>query len=331
MKSLPPNAEIFEAYDAWPEWAAQSYLEGPDIIDTEGINHVVFAGMGGSGALGDFAAALMSGLDIHVSIVKGYNLPRTVDAETLVVCSSVSGETAETLTVLKKAAVAPCRTVSFSSGGTMMKYCQRSAMPHYAPQASHSPRASFASFLYCMLAVLNGIVGVNRHDVAESIRVMKRTRTDITGDGPNPARDLAEWLTGIPVVYYPWGLKAAAVRFKNSLQENAKTHAIAEDVLEASHNGIVAWELPSAAHPIFIRGPDDNPKTKERWDIFEEYFDSMSIPYRTINSVTGHILTKLVNLVYMLDYTTLYMAGILGVDPTPVRSINFVRRRTAYD
>lgn len=318
---------IRDAYDMWPEAAAASYANGTAEA-CDDIRHVVFAGMGGSGALGDFAGALMSGLDIHVSVVKGYNLPKTADARTLVVCSSVSGNTAETLTVLKKASSA-CRTLSFSSGGAMEKYCIDNNLPHHMVEAVHSPRASFVSFLYSMLAALGGLTGVSDMDAAESIRVMKHTR-DQTTDDSSPARDLAGWLTGMPVVYYPWGFEAAATRFKNSLQENAKTHAVAEDILEASHNGIVAWESATTARPILIQGPDDNPRTKDRWRVFEEYFDSRAIPYRTVKAVDGHILTKLVNLVYMLDYTTIYLAGMRGVDPTPVPSIDFVKERTKH-
>ena len=320
--------DMHDAYDRWPEAAEASYAGGTAEACGD-IRHVVFAGMGGSGALGDFVGALMSGLDMHVSVVKGYNLPKTADAHTLAVCSSVSGNTAETLTVLKKASSA-CRTLSFSSGGAMEEYCALNGLPHRRVEAVHSPRASFVSFLYSMLAALGGLTGVSDTDVAESIRVMKRTRRMVTADRANPARELAEWLTGMPVVYYPWGFEAAATRFKNSLQENAKTHAVTEDVLEASHNGIVAWESATTARPVMIQGPDDNPRTKDRWRVFEEYFDSRAIPYRTVRAVNGHILTKLVNLVYVLDYTSMYLAGIRGVDPTPVRSIEFVKERTRH-
>ena len=317
-----------DAYDAWPEAAEASYASG-DPRTYGDIRHVVFAGMGGSGALGDFAGALMSGLDMHVSVVKGYNLPKTADARTLAVCCSVSGNTAETLTVLKKAAPL-CRTLSFSSGGAMERYCTSNNLPHIRVEAVHSPRASFVSFLYSMLAALGDYTGVSHTDAAESIRAMRRTRRSITAEGANPARELAEWLTGMPVVYHPWGFEAAAIRFKNSLQENAKTHAVTEDVLEASHNGIVAWESDTTARPVLVQGPDDNPLTKERWRVFEEYFDSRAIPYRAVRAVDGHILTKLVNLVYLLDYASLYLAGIRGVDPTPVRSIDFVKERTHH-
>ena len=321
---------LHHIYDVWPEMAAASYQDGPAPIPTGDINHIIFAGMGGSGALGDFVGALMSGLDMHVTVVKGYNLPRTADDDTLVVCSSVSGNTAETLTVLKKAASASCRTLSFSSGGAMERYCRRNCLPHHTIQASHSPRASFTSFLYCMLRALDGFTGVSGIDIQESIRVMECTRRAVTADTENPAWDLAGWLSGMPVVYYPWGFEAAATRFKNSLQENAKTHAIIEDVLEASHNGIVAWESASSARPILIQGPDDDPLTKKRWHIFEEYFDVHSIPYRVVRAVDGHILTKLINLVYVLDYATIYLAGVRRVDPTPVDSINFVKERTIW-
>lgn len=77
----------------------------------------------------------------------------------------------------------------------------------------------------------------------------------------------------MPVIYYPWGLQAAAIRFKNSLQENAKMHAIAEDVIEACHNGVVAWEKQSNFKPILLRGQDDYIKTKERWEILKDFFE----------------------------------------------------------
>ena len=89
--------------------------------------------------------------------------------------------------------------------------------------------------------------------------------------------NLAEWSVGIPLIYYPHGLEACAIRFKNSLQENTKMHALAEDVLEASHNGIVSWERKSKVQPIILRGKDDYIKTKERWQIFKEYFKKSGI------------------------------------------------------
>jgi len=100
----------------------------------------------------------------------------------------------------------------------------------------------------------------------------------------NPAVNLAELILGIPLIYYPAGLQAAAIRFKNSLQENAKLYAITEDVAESSHNGIVSWEQQSSVIPIMIEGADDYIKTKERWEIIKRFFDGRNIEYREILS-----------------------------------------------
>ena len=143
----------------------------------------------------------------------------------------------------------------------------------------------------------------------------------------NPALNLAEWISGIPLIYYPAGLQAAAIRFKNSLQENAKIHAITEDVVESSHNGVVAWEKPSNVIPIMIEGADDYIKTKERWKVMKEFFDEKNIEYKEVFSEKGSILTKLMRLIYLLDYASIYKAVLTGVDPTPVKSIEFIKNK----
>jgi len=132
---------------------------------------------------------------------------------------------------------------------------------------------------------------------------------------------------GIPLIYYPWGLQAAAIRFKNSLQENAKCHVIAEDVVEACHNGIVAWEKPSNVKPILIQGEDDYIKTKERWKILKEHLEGSKIEYKEVFSVNGNILSKLICLIYLLDYSSIYFAALSGIDPTPIDAIDFVKSK----
>ena len=138
---------------------------------------------------------------------------------------------------------------------------------------------------------------------------------------------LASWITSIPLIYYPLGLQATAIRFKNSLQENVKIHAIAEDVIEACHNGIVSWSKPSSVKPILIQGEDDYIKTKERWIILKEFFEEKNIEYKEIHTVNGNILSKLINLIYLLDYSTIYRAVLLEIDPTSIEAIDFVKSK----
>lgn len=318
-------------YDRWPEIAHESYRCSINTLDLKNIDHVVFAGMGGSGTLGDFFGALLSRTSMHVDIIKGYNLPRTVTPNTLVVCSSISGNTHETLTVMEKAHRADCQVISLSAGGIMQRRSHTLGIPHYVIDRYHSSRASFVSLLYTSLRLLGDISGVSDTHIRESIdelrRVQSRVRSTVISDS-NEALSLARWIRQIPLIYYPWGLQAAAIRFKNSIQENTKSHAIIEDVLEASHNSIVAWERDSPVQPILLQGPDDNPLTKARWRIFESYFDARDIPYRTVMAPTGHIITKMIGMIYTLDCTSMYAAILQETDPTPVTSIDFVKERT---
>lgn len=320
------------AYSAWPEMARAAHRSATPLPRGPLPHHVVFAGMGGSGAISDLFESVLSGDDIHVDVVKGYHLPRTAGPDTLVVATSISGNTAETLSVLRSASEAGCRTVSFSDGGAMAEYCEKRGLAHVRVRMEHSPRASLPAFLYTMLASLADELPVRGADVGESISVLDEVApavSDASLGEKNPALSLAAWLPEVPLVYYPWGLRAAAIRFKNSLQENAKTHAMAEDVMEACHNGIVAWGRDSRVRPVLVRGGDDHERTKERWGILEGFFRSRGISHRTVEAPGSSILARLVGLMYTLDYASIYRAVMLGVDPTPVEPIEYVKRKLA--
>jgi len=180
------------------------------------------------------------------------------------------------------------------------------------------------------LNVLGSLLPINNSDVIESISMLQKTKKNISSKNlsdDNEALSLANWITNIPLIYYPGGLQAAAIRFKNSLQENAKIHVMIEEVVEACHNGIVAWEKSSNMNPILIQGKDDFFKTKERWKIVKEYFETNNIKYQEVFSVKGDILSKIINLVYLLDYASIYKAVLRKIDPSPVNSIDFVKER----
>lgn len=321
---------MHKVYDRWPELAKEFFNMNYELADFKGIDHIIFVGMGGSGALGDTFSAILSKTDMHICVVKGYHLPLTADSDTLVIASSVSGNTLETLTVLDSAKKTGCKIIAFSSGGKMEKYCTKNLIQYRKIPLLNSPRASFPVYLYSMLNVLGPIISIKKSHVIESIISLEKTGKQIHSSNltdNNPSVDIASWLSGIPLIYYPAGLQAAATRFKNSLQENAKVHAFAEDIIEACHNGIVSWEKTSNVKPILIRGRDDYIKTKELWKVIKEYFKINKIDYTEVNSIQGNIISKIMNLVYMLDYSSIYRAIMTRMDPTPVRSIDFIREK----
>ena len=324
------SKKMYQTYDKWPEIAKDSFDNDFEKFDTKGIDHIVFSGMGGSGSIGDVVSAILSKEDIHVSNVKGYHLPKTVDSNSLVVATSISGNTKETLTVLEKAQKTDAKIAVFSSGGMIQKFSETNNLFFQEISMIHSPRASFPKFLFSILNILKEIIPIKEIDIKEAISSLEITRNSIFSNNlteENISLKLAEWIKEIPLIYYPWGLQSAAIRFKNSLQENSKTHVITEDVIESCHNDIVAWEKNSNVQPILIRGNDDHIKTIERWKILKQFFDEQRIEYFEIKSIDGNILSKIVNLIYLLDYSSIYYAVLRQIDPSPVNSIDFVKKR----
>tara|TARA_B110000014_G_scaffold263827_1_gene261969 strand:+ start:210 stop:1175 length:966 start_codon:yes stop_codon:yes gene_type:complete len=320
---------MFKTYDMWPEIAEKSFLKKVDKFETKDIDHIVFCGMGGSGSIGDILTAILSTSDIHVTNVKGYLLPTTVDEKTLVICTSISGNTKETLTTLESAKKKSCKLISFSSGGKMRELISENILFYEIPLI-HSPRASLPNFLYYMINVLKDFLPITDDEILQSISNLKETRNMISSknlDSKNPSLTLAKWIDKFPIIYYPNGLQSVAIRFKNSLQENSKLHAIAEDAIEACHNGIVGWERKSNAQPILLQGKDDYVKTKERWDILKEYFLNTEIGFKEIFSLNGNVLTKIINLIYVLDYCSIYHAVLSKIDPSPVNPIDFIKQK----
>jgi len=321
--------KMYQVYDKWAILARDAYEKEFSKIQFEDIDHIVLAGMGGSGAIGDIIAAILSRQNFHVSTVKGYLLPKTVDSKTLVIAIIISGNTKETLSILDYKSKSDAKFVAISAGGIMEKKCRENSIPHYNIPMNHSPRASFVIFLYSILKIFGDALPIQKSEVIESLGKMDQLQTKINSNNlneENQSLNLAKKINSIPLIYYPDGLKAAAIRFKNSLQENSKIHTSIEDVIEASHNSISIWENNNNFKPILLQGVDDYLKTKERWEIIKEYFKNKNIDYEEVCSVDGNIISKLVCLIYLLDYTSIYLAILSKIDPSPVDAIDFIKK-----
>tara|TARA_Y100001936_G_scaffold188676_1_gene187041 strand:- start:28362 stop:29369 length:1008 start_codon:yes stop_codon:yes gene_type:complete len=322
--------KMYKTYDDWPNIAKQGLESNPKILEIEGIKHIIFAGMGGSGIFGDVISSILSKEKFHVTVVKGYHLPNNLDSETLVVTISVSGNTEETLTVLKNAKKNNAKIAAFSDGGIMEEYCRKNNIFFQKISMIHSPRASFPKFLFEILISLEKIIPIKHSDLMTAINDLEKTREcifsgNLTDD--NISLKLSKWIKNIPLVYYPWGLQSAAIRFKNSLQENSKIHVITEDIIEACHNGIVSWEVNSKIQPILITGNADYFKTVERWRVLKEFFKEKEIEFFEIKSNHSNVLSKIINLIYILDYSSIYHAVANRINPTPVDPIEFIKKR----
>ena len=205
------SRNMYKVYDEWPQIARKNFSANFSKVDIKNIDHIVFAGMGGSGTIGDVFASILSKTDIHVSVIKGYLLPKTVDSNTLVVTTSISGNTLETISILKNVAKVNAEFVAFSSGGIMEKFSMDKKIKYYKISEEHSPRASFVGFLYSALNILEQVVPVKKVDVDKSIESLFNIQKLISSKNlneTNEALQIAEWIKEIPMVYYPSGLQS---------------------------------------------------------------------------------------------------------------------------
>ena len=160
---------MFKIYDKWPEIAQESFNSNQKKINFIEINYIIFAGMGGSGAIGDVFASILSETNIHVDVVKGYHLPTTANSNTLVIPISISGNTDETIKILEEAYQRNCKLIAFTSGGQIEKICLDKLIEFRKIKEFHSPRASFPSFLYSILDILSNILPIENEEVIVNV------------------------------------------------------------------------------------------------------------------------------------------------------------------
>ncbi len=212
---------MFKIYDEWPEIARKAFETKFAKFDAKNIDHIVFAGMGGSGSVGDVLSRILSNEDIHVNITKGYVLPKTVDENSLIITMSASGNTQETLSILDYANKSKAKVVGFSSGGKMENFCLKNNIFFQNIPLEHSPRASFTRYLFSIVNILEQVIPIKKTDVNQAILDIKNIQSRINSSNlekNNESLELAKWVKNNPLIYYPGGLEEHAVRCKKSFQ-----------------------------------------------------------------------------------------------------------------
>lgn len=319
---------------------------------------IVVTGMGGSGIAGDVVAAV-AGIASPAPIVvhRGYGLPGWVGAADLVVAVSCSGQTQETLSAFDEAARRGAQLMGVGSAdSSLARRCEQARATFVAVIPQLSPRSSLWALSTPVLvaAARLGLVDLGPGDEAlESAatrleKVAEACRPD-RESFVNPAKLLALELAGsLPMV---WGAGAvagvAATRLVCQLAENAKYPAVAGVLPEAHHNQVVAFDGPLAragadddlfrdrvedAQPMRLRlvllhDDDDVATTADRVAVSEQLAESRGVPVSLLRSEGRGPLERLASLVGLIDYASVYLALLHGIDPTPIQPIDDLKTR----
>lgn len=299
------------------------------------IDTVVVSGMGGS-ALGALFIKSWLDLDIPFEIVRDYSLPSYVSERTLVIVSSFSGNTEETLSCLDQAEQKNAKVVCVAGGGQLEE--RASSAGHTFVKLPACPQPRFAAFysFKAMVAILVAFGVVDESKLTEitetnsflSGEIKKITQDVLTSD--NPAKQLAQEIIGKSPVIYAGSLMAGpAYKWKISFNENAKNVAWYGVYPEFNHNEFIGWSSHPKDKPyvvIDLRSSFDHEQVKRRFEISDRLLSGQRPKANVVEVVGSSRLEQLVWAVTFGDFVSLYVAILNEVDPSPVALVEQMKK-----
>ena len=310
-------------------WELGQQLPLPDF---KGITHILISGMGGSAIGADLLAAWIApACPIPVIVHRDYELPAWAHGpETLVIASSHSGNTEETLAVFEAATQAVCRLLAVCTGGELEHRATAQHVPIWKFSHTGQPRAAVGfSFGLLLAAVARmGLIPDPENEILEALAGMRFQQENLRSHVPvaqNPAKRLAGQLVGRWVNVYGSGILApVARRWKGQVNEIAKAGAGFELLPEADHNALAGLENPEVlmhTMTLFLRAQSDHPRNLLRADLTRHGFMVAGLNTDVYNANGESRLAQLWTALHFGDYMAYYLAMAYGMDPTPVETL----------
>lgn len=323
----------------WRE--AEEIARAAQIQGVRDPKNIVILGMGGSAIGGDFVRSLLEPtVQIPIAVNRDYSLPAYVDRDSLVIASSYSGNTEETLTAAAEAQKRGAQVVAITTGGQLAGRAETNGWPLIRIPGGLSPRAAIG-YSFVPLYVLMERIGIApsvADDLAETAELLEKQRQRFGPDVPvseNLAKQLALSLKGkLPLVYGSYGWTGtAAYRWKTQINENSKAPAVNNTFPELNHNETVGWEVPEEVTKqielVILRDRMDNDRVKARIEVTREIVEGRVSGVTELWSEGESEVARLFSLIYPGDFVSLYLALIYRVDPTPVKMIDLLKSRLA--
>jgi glucose/mannose-6-phosphate isomerase len=327
---------------AFPEQVEQAAKDSSSLIGLpthDDIEHVVVLGMGGSGIAGDIMTSVAGPfMPVPIVVTKGYEPPSFVGPSTLCFALSFSGNTEETVDAAQTAALAGARMVVVAKGGELARLARGwDAVMIGVPEGIPYPRAGLGAMAIPTLSVLEqiGLFPGAGGWINLAVEQLRRRRDELTKD-KNGARELARRLgRTIPLIYGGQGLgHAAAMRWKNEINENAKEPAFMHTVPELTHNEIQGWgQNGDVTRQVFslvlLRHDQEHPQVMRRFELVKQWTDEVVASIQEVNAAGDGPLAQLLDLMFYGSMVSLYLAAQEGIDPGPIAILEEIKSALA--
>lgn len=300
---------------------------GVKLPDTQQIENIVVAGMGGSALAAQFMRTWPA-LTVPYEVVRDYHIPAYVNENTLFVASSYSGNTEEALAALSEAEAKKTHIIVIAAGGKLADIAEEKHYPYYSIPSGYQPRmAVFYNFaaLVQMFETLRLIPENSRAELIKSRDFLaghtQKWRADVASS-QNSAKQLALDLVGkSPVIYAGHNLFPAAYKWKINFNENAKNIAWCNQYPEFNHNEFLGWSSHPVDKPyavINLRGGFDGSQVAKRFDISKQLLGGRMPDPIEVQAEGDTVLNQLLWTVILGDFVSIYLALLNGLNPTPV-------------
>ena len=319
-------------------WKAVQKLNLPDRYRQ--ARRIIIVGMGGSAIGGALLSTLVADeCPVPIFVNRDYTVPAWVDGDTLVIASSYSGNTEETLTAFEAALARGAMPLGLTTGGKLgLRFQELDAPVHYFSYKA-APRAALGHSLIPLLGFLCklGFIADKSAQVEEAVTVMRSWQVEIKETVPmayNRAKQLATRLHGrLPVVYGAGYLSEVARRWKGQFNENSKNWSFFEQLPELNHNAVVGYEHPADLRKqmvvVMLRSSLDHPRNQIRFQVTQEILEQQGVSCEVVEARGKSPLAQVLSTIHFGDYVSFYLAMLNEADPTPVETISYLKKRLA--
>jgi glucose/mannose-6-phosphate isomerase len=330
---------MLDAVVSLPAHCREGYALGRATIglpSADDVTSVAVCGMGGSAIPGDVIRALYATrLHVPVTVVRTPELPEHCGPHALVIASSYSGDTSETLALFEEAIRRGCRVIAVTAGGELERRAGEVAAAIVRLPGGFVPRAAFGFLTLGSLGALEavGLVPALAQDLDEAVRELER---DLEACGPdvptsaNPAKALALRIgERAPVIWGAEGIAAvAAARWKTQFNENAKVPAFSAALPELDHNEVVGWSEGRGDDffLVALRHHGEHPEVVARFPLSIEIARASGLEVDEVLAGGRSALARLLHLVLRGDLVSTYLGIARGVDPSPIEAIERLKR-----
>jgi len=302
------------------------------------FKNIVVLGMGGSAIGGDLLSDYLADeLSIPIVVIRGYDIPRFVDENSLVFAVSYSGNTEETLSALKRCVEAKARVIALTSGGKLAVLARENNFPVIKVPAGIQPRAAISYLFFPILKVLErlGLIKEKGGEIEETFNILKELSKEYGAKSPikkNLAKKVALSLyQHLPLIYGSEGLlEAVAMRWKTQINENSKWPCFWNVFSELDHNEIVGYEIENSINRqvkiVYLRDKEGSLRVEQRREITRKIIEDKVAEFIVCPTKGKGKMARMVSLIFLGDLASYYLAILNQVDPSPVVCIEDLKK-----